>query len=75
MKWLKHDFIKLNISEHITRQIKILTNEDFSLDEIYSLWSAPPEIKMGHQALAMFPIAKRCKTNPAELAKKLQVLM
>ncbi len=61
-----------SISEAIKSVYSDIENLEISLDQIYSMLSLAPNLKMGHIAFACFPLAKALRKGPPQIASQLK---
>lgn len=59
----------MNLKDIISKEIKI---EDFSANEICELIALPPKEDMGDFSLPCFPLAKKLRKSPVEIANQIQ---
>ena len=60
--------IKTKIADELSRVLKTLSDDGDSLT--IEEFRQPPDIKLGHFSIVMFPFAKVLKSNPQELARR-----
>ncbi len=75
MAYLMHDQIRLSLAQWLHRGLRELQVPELSVESVYQGLVPAPDLKLGHFAFALFPWAKALKTNPAQLAGKLQALL
>ena len=65
-----HDRIRSQLHTSLMEALTEISAKD-GPEEFYGHWSTPPQQEMGHLSFPCFPLAKRLKSSPAQIAQTL----